>query len=306
MFLHVANTNINTIGDKMVKRKIIKIDNDKCNGCGACIPNCPEGALQIIDDKARLISDLFCDGLGACIGECPEGAIEIEERDAQKYDEERVMENISKQGENTIIAHLKHLKNHNETAYYNEAVEYLKKNKITVPVEKVSEPKKIPCESEEAVSGSCPGSQVVDFSGESSVNKTNNVSPQKISAGKQESALRQWPIQINLIPPQASFLENADLLIAADCVAFSYPDFHQDFLKGKILMMGCPKFDDKQNYFEKLTEIFTTHEIKSVTVVHMEVPCCFALPNLAQQAIASSGKIIPFVQVNISIKGKII
>ncbi|MCX6347619.1 MAG: 4Fe-4S binding protein [Actinobacteria bacterium] len=290
----------------MVKRKIIKIDNDKCNGCGECIPNCPEGALQIIDGKARLISDLFCDGLGACIGECPEGAIEVEERDAQKYDEEKVMENISKQGENTILAHLKHLKDHNETGYYNEAVEYLKKNKIPVPVEKADEPKKIGCESREAVSGSCPGSQIMDLSGENSVNSPDNASPQKFSAARQESALRQWPVQINLIPPQASFLENADLLIAADCVPFSYPDFHQDFLKGKILMIGCPKFDDKQSYFEKLTEIFTMHEIKSVTVAHMEVPCCFALPNLVKQAIASSGKIIPFAQINISIKGKII
>ena len=290
----------------MVKRKIIKIDNDKCNGCSACIPNCPEGALQIIDGKARLISDLFCDGLGACIGECPEGAIEVEERDAQKYDEAKVMENISMQGENTILAHLKHLKDHNETGYYNEAVEYLKKNKIPIPVEKTGESKTIGCAGKEAVSGSCPGSQVLDLSGRNSAASADNASPQKFSAGRQESELRQWPIQINLIPPQASFLENADLLIAADCVPFSYPEFHQDFLKGKILMIGCPKFDDKQSYFEKLTEIFTMHEIKSVTVAHMEVPCCFALPDLVKQAIASSGKIIPFAQVNIGIKGKII
>lgn len=290
----------------MVKRKIIKIDTQKCNGCGVCIPNCPEGALQVIDGKARLISDLFCDGLGACIGECPEGAIEVEEREAQKYDEARVMENISKQGENTILAHLKHLKDHNETGYYNEAVAYLKKNKIPVPVEKVEALEKTCRDSENAAASSCPGSQIVDLAGVKAVNSPDNTSPESFSTIKQESMLSQWPIQINLIPPQASFLENADLLIAADCVPFSYPNFHSDFLKGKILMIGCPKFDDNKSYFEKLTEIFNIHNIKSVTVVHMEVPCCFALPNMVKQAIASSGKIIPFAQVNVSIKGKII
>ena len=290
----------------MIKRKIIKIDTDKCNGCGVCIPNCPEGALQIIDGKARLISDLFCDGLGACIGECPESAIEVEERQAQKYDEAKVMENISKQGENTILAHLKHLKDHNETVYYNEAVAFLKKNKILGPSQKIQESEKSCCDSKEAVSGSCPGSRAIDLSGQKTVNSPDNASAQKFSTARQESMLSQWPIQINLINPQASFLENADLLIAADCAAFSYPDFHSDFLNGKILMIGCPKFDDKQSYFEKLTEIFTIHKIKSVTVAHMEVPCCFALPNMVKQAITSSGKIIPFAQVNISIKGKII
>jgi len=290
----------------MVKRKIIKIDTQKCNGCGVCIPNCPEGALQVIDGKARLISDLFCDGLGACIGECPEGAIEVEEREAQKYDEARVMENISKQGENTILAHLKHLKDHNETGYYNEAVAYLKENKIPFPVEEVKTFEKTCRDSENAAASSCPGSQIVDLAGVKAVNSPDNTSPESFSTIKQESMLSQWPIQINLIPPQASFLENADLLIAADCVPFSYPNFHSDFLKGKILMIGCPKFDDNKSYFEKLTEIFNIHNIKSVTVVHMEVPCCFALPNMVKQAIASSGKIIPFAQVNVSIKGKII
>lgn len=290
----------------MVKRKIIKIDTQKCNGCGVCIPNCPEGALQVIDGKARLISDLFCDGLGACIGECPEGAIEVEEREAQKYDEARVMENISKQGENTIFAHLKHLKDHNETGYYNEAVAYLKKNKIPFPVEKVAALEKTCLDSEKAAAVSCPGSQIVDLAGVKAANSSDITSPESFSTIKQESMLSQWPIQINLILPQASFLENADLLIAADCVPFSYPNFHSDFLKGKILMIGCPKFDDNQSYFEKLTEIFNIHNIKSVTVVHMEVPCCFALPNMVKQAIAGSGKIIPFAQVNVSIKGKII
>ena len=291
----------------MVKRNIIKIDDEKCNGCGACIPNCPEGALQIIDGKARLISDLFCDGLGACIGECPEGAIEVEEREAQKYDEAMVMENISRQGENTIIAHLKHLKDHNETGYYNDAVAYLNKNKIPVPAEKTWNSGKSCRNSETETGSSCPGSKIVDLAEAKSVKRDEEDSSSKsFSKTGQESMLSQWPIQINLIPPQASFLENADLLIAADCVPFSYPDFHSNFLKGKILMIGCPKFDDKQSYFEKLTEIFTIHNIKSVTVAHMEVPCCFALPNLVKQAIASSGKIIPFAQVNISIKGKII
>jgi len=287
----------------MVKRNIIKIDEQKCNGCGACIPNCPEGALQVIDGKARLISDLFCDGLGACIGECPEGAIEVEEREAQKYDEAIVMGNIAKQGENTIAAHLKHLKDHNETGYYNEALKYLEKNKIPIPAEKIKVSEKSCC-NDEAAGGSCPGSKIEYINEVKEADKPD--AAESFLKAKQESMLSQWPIQINLIPPQASFLENADLLIAADCVPFSYSNFHSDFLKGKILMIGCPKFDDKQSYLEKLTEIFNIHNIKSVTVVHMEVPCCFALPNLVKQAIASSGKIIPFAQVNISIKGKII
>jgi len=294
----------------MTKRKIIKINENKCNGCGLCIPNCPEGALQVIDGKARLVSDLFCDGLGACIGECPEDAITIEEREAQKYDEIKVMENIAKQGENTIIAHLKHLKDHNETTYYSEAVNFLKQHGINISSGKAvngsfDDRTQESCDAVKKSESSCPGAKIMynaprEKPGEAEVKIPVEGTPRPVP----QSRLNQWPIQINLIPPNASFLENADLVIAADCAAFSYADFHEDLLKEKILMIGCPKFDDAEYYLEKITEIFKTRNIKSVTVVHMEVPCCFALTNIVKQAIKSSQKIIPFVDINISVKGK--
>ena len=275
----------------MAKRKIIKINEEKCNGCGLCIPNCPEGALQIIDGKARLISDLFCDGLGACIGHCPEGAITIEEREAQKYDEKKVMENIVKQGNNTIIAHLKHLKEHNEAGYLKEAIEVLKEKNIEVPHDAVSGAQgPLPC--------GCPGTMVKDFSSE----KKADSDRKKTAPG--QSQLRQWPVQITLVPPLAPYLNDAHLLIAADCVPFAYADFHSDLLKGKVLLVGCPKLDNLDSYKEKFNHIFKINNIKSVTYAHMEVPCCFGLVGVIKNAIAESGKNIPFEEVTISIKGE--
>ena len=250
----------------MAKRKIIKIDEEKCNGCGLCIPNCPEGALAIIDGKARLISDLFCDGLGACIGHCPQGAINIEEREATSYDEKKVMENIVKQGKNTIIAHLNHLKEHNEFSYLKEAMDYLMVKGIKVrPSDLVSAQ-----HSETARSGE----------------------------------LKTWPIQLRLVPAFAPFLNNADILIAADCVPFAYADFHEDLLKGRILLVGCPKLDDIQYYKEKITQIVNNNDIRSITYAHMEVPCCFGLLPVIKEAIKASGKDVPFKDVTISIKGE--
>jgi len=214
----------------MVKRKIIKINEEKCNGCGLCIPNCPEGALQIIDNKARLISDLFCDGLGACIGHCPENAITTEEREAEPYDEKKVMENIVKHGENTIKAHLLHLKEHNETKYLKEAIEFLKEKKNEIPMEDDK--------MEHANFGGCPGAALRE------VNKDTNASDNS----KQASALRQWPVQLNLLPPQAQFFENSHLLVSADCVPFANANFHSKLLNGKSLVIGCPKLDDIEAY----------------------------------------------------------
>ncbi|MFH1269538.1 MAG: 4Fe-4S binding protein, partial [Candidatus Omnitrophota bacterium] len=217
----------------MAQRKIIKIDEAKCNGCGLCIPNCPEGAMQVIDGKARLISDLFCDGLGACVGHCPQGAITIEEREAKEYDERRVMENIVKQGKNVIIAHLKHLKGHNQERYLKEAIDFLKEKNIAIPVNTGGE------HSGHAHGASaCPGSKVMDFRGK------NDTSQKDKAEYKAQSELKTWPVQIMLIPPFAPYLNNADLLIAADCVPFAYAGFHQDLLKDKVLLVGCPKLDD--------------------------------------------------------------
>ncbi len=275
----------------MSKRKVIKIDEDKCTGCGLCIPNCPEGAIQIIDQKARLVSDLFCDGLGACIGHCPEGAIHIEEREAEAYDERKVMENIVKQGENVIRAHLSHLKEHGEIAYLREAEAYLKEKGLKVAFFEE------PAVHAHGFSG-CPGMKVMDFRQEE-----RKVSKDAIS-GPKSSQLRQWPVQLMLVPAVAPYLNNSDLLIAADCVPFAYASFHQDLLKGKVLLVGCPKLDNVEIYRQKLGQVLKQNNIKSITYAHMEVPCCFGLADIISEAIAQSGKEIPFQQVTISIKGE--
>ena len=279
----------------MAKRKIINIDLNKCNGCALCIPNCPEGAIQIIDKKARLVSDLFCDGLGACLGHCPQGAITIVERDAEEYAESRVIENIVKQGKNTIIAHLKHLKEYNQKQYLQQVLDFLKEKKIEVGFGKEGQPIK----SGQAAHGfsGCPGSRVIDFRKKEETPKKEKAVPQT------ESQLRQWPVQLMLVPASASYLRNADFLIAADCVPFAYADFHEGLLKGNTLLVGCPKLDDVKIYAEKLVQIFKINDIKSITYAHMEVPCCFGLVGIIQSAIEESGKKVPFKEIVISIGG---
>jgi Pyruvate/2-oxoacid:ferredoxin oxidoreductase delta subunit len=305
------------------KRKIISIDEAKCTGCGQCIPNCPEGALQVIDGKARLISDLFCDGLGACVGNCPESAMTVEERVAEPYDEARVMANIVKAGPNTIAAHLKHLKDHSACDYYNAALAYLKQNSIPLPASRPpdhSTPEPLPplacgCPGshvrelnpqssvsnlQSAVPSGCPGSAVRDLSGSS---LTPNPSPLAPSESR-PSRLRNWPIQLTLIPPSAPYLKNADLLISADCVGSSHPNFHSDLVEGRVLIIACPKLDDAAAYQEKLTTIFRQNTPRSVLVAHMTVPCCSGLVHITKQAIADSGKTIPFAEVTIDVAGK--
>jgi len=279
----------------MAQRKIISIDHEKCNGCGVCIPNCPEGAIQIIDGKARLISDLFCDGLGACIGHCPQEAITIQEREAEQYDERKVMGTIIKQGDNVIRAHLLHLKEHHQAEYLHEALAVLKEKNIKIDLSQ-----EFPCHGSggPAVSGGCPGSKVMDF------RQKAGPSAQVKKAANADSELRQWPIQLMLVPVHAPYLNNADLLIAADCVPFAYAGFHQDLLKGKTLLVGCPKFDDLGIYQQKLGQIFEHHTILSVTYAHMEVPCCFGLVGVIQDAIARSGKKVLFKEVVIGIQGE--
>jgi len=271
----------------MVKRKIVEIDEEKCDGCGLCIPNCPEGALQIIDGKARLVSDLFCDGLGACIGHCPRGAIEIVEREAEPYDERKVMKKIAGQGPNVIKAHLEHLREHGEEGYLKEAVEYLEENSMEVPVEQTKEKKLL---------HGCPGSRVMDFKDRHSDSG---------SARRQASELKQWPVQLTLVPPNAPYFDNADLLVSADCVAFAHPNFHSDLLRGKTLVVGCPTLDDIVSYVEKLTGIIRDNNIKSVTVAIMEVPCCNGMHFAVEKAIGDSGKDIRLVKKVISISGEV-
>jgi hypothetical protein len=200
------------------------------------------------------------------------------------------MSNIVKQGKNVIKAHLEHLKGHGETKYLKEALDYLKENGIEMPAEKEKH--------HQHMHGGCPGSRMIDFGPEKkeSVKAGNNT--------RVESSLRQWPVQITLVPPNAPYFKNADILIAADCVPFAYANFHEDLLRGKILLVGCPKLDNIDFYSEKLSEIFRNNDIKSVTYAHMEVPCCYGLVGAIQNAIKVSGKKIPFEPIVISIKGE--
>lgn len=301
-----------------MKRTIIKIDEDLCNGCGNCVPNCHEGALQIIDNKARLISDLFCDGLGACIGHCPKGAITLEEREAEPYDEVKVMEIMVTKGRNTILAHLEHLKDHNETALLQQAINYIKENNIymgpeTSPDQKPSSPFAV-FENMQAVreefkpaasgcGGGCPGSQAISF--DIDMEKVNSKEP--IVNTPAPSELRQWPVQLHLLNPQAGYFKNADVVLAADCVAFSMGNFHSEVLKGKTLAIACPKLDqNKESYVQKLTDMIDNSQINTLQVIMMEVPCCSGLLQMASIAREQANRNIPIKKSVISIKGEVL
>jgi len=278
----------------MAKRSIIKINEKKCNGCGLCIPNCPEGALKIIDGKARLISDLFCDGLGACIGHCPKGAIIIEKREAEKYDEVKVMGNIIKQGKNTIKAHLEHLKDHKQHDYLKQAISFLKEKRISNPLEE----EKMNKQHSHGLPFGCPGSMLREV-------KPDSKKEKNVTSSKQKSELRQWPIQLNLLPPSAPFFHNSDLLIAADCTGIANPNFHGSLLKGKSIAIGCPKLDDLEGYKEKIKGIIESNDLKTITVAIMEVPCCYGLYSIVEEALDESGKKIPLSKIVVGIDGNI-
>ncbi|MGA2885626.1 MAG: 4Fe-4S binding protein [Halobacteriota archaeon] len=270
-----------------MKRDIIRINEEKCTGCGSCVTECPEGALQVIDGKARLISDLFCDGLGACIGDCPEAAIEIETREGEPYDEHTVMGNIAKAGPNVIKAHLRHLKGHGQEDLLNEALDFLKENNIEIPDYE-----------EEPMACGCPGSMTLDL------RKSDNQRHEQVMS---TSELGNWPIQLQLLNPNAPYLKNADLLLAADCAPFAYANFHQRFLKSKVLIIFCPKLDRTiEEYVDKLSEIFTKQEIKSISIVHMEVPCCSGIDIIVQRALEKAQKNMIVKDYTISINGEII
>lgn len=243
-----------------IKRKIIRIDEEKCDGCGLCVPSCAEGAIQIVDGKARLAAEKYCDGLGACLGECPKDALHIEEREAEDFDEKAVED---------------HLK-----------------------ASAIAPPAALP-----TLACGCPSTQMRVFSGKpASCSEANK--PAFHTGGK--SALSHWPVQIELVPPTAPFLKGADLLVAADCTPFAYPDFHRDLLEGKVLMVGCPKFDDAEGYIRKFTDIFKTSGIKSVTVVTMEVPCCQGLPVIVRKGLAAAHAEIPMRHVTVGVQGEIL
>jgi NAD-dependent dihydropyrimidine dehydrogenase PreA subunit len=298
-----------------MKREIIVIDEEKCNGCGLCVPECHEGALQIIDGKARLISDLFCDGLGACIGHCPEGALSVEKREAEPYNETRVMEIMIQKGENTIRAHLDHLKEHGETAFLSEAVQFLEKAGYPLDTsswKKAPDTKHIVEEVfgqksnsgvPHAAMGGCPGSMAREFNiNQDDVNEAGHEAVKEV-----KSELRQWPVQLHLLNPQAPYFRDADVVLAADCVAFASGDFHRKFLKGHSLAIACPKLDSNlESYVEKLTSMISNAQINSLTVVRMQVPCCGGLVQMAQMAARNAERNVPLKEIVVGLQGDVL
>ena len=284
-----------------MKRTIIKIDEELCNGCGGCITGCHEGALQLIDSKACMVSELYCDGLGACIGECPVGAIALEEREAEPYDEITTMQRMVPKGEKTILAHLKHLKDHGEFDLLKQGVMWLKQNKVAVDFSSVHN---APVSSKHDHSGSgCPGSHEMSFTPAAAPSFKMAPVVNAVSA----SQLRQWPVQLHLLNPEAGYFQGADVVLAADCVAYSMADFHTRYLAGKILAIACPKLDsNKESYVEKIKSMILLSAINTLTVVIMEVPCCSGLLQLADKAVAESGCKIPLKLVVVGTRGDVL
>lgn len=257
-------------------RKIVQIDEAKCDGCGQCIPSCAEGAIRLEGGKARLSADVLCDGLGACLGECPQGAITVVEREAEAFDEAAVA---------------KHLGAH------------------APPPEPAPRPRvslRLVPGDPEPQGGGCPGSRAMTFAPPASAGGNAAALPPPPGPGAAQSRLGQWPVQLHLVPARAPYFAGADLLIAADCVPFAYARFHEDFLDGKRLVVGCPKLDDLQAYVGKLAQIFAGNTIRSVTVLRMEVPCCGGISMAARQALAQAGKVIPFQDVVIGVQGDVL
>jgi ferredoxin len=298
-------------------RDIVLIDEEKCNGCGLCIPNCHEGALRIIDNKARLVSDLFCDGLGACISECPIGAITIVKREAEPYNERKVMETMISKGENTIIAHLRHLKDHGEMEFLKQGIDYLKERNVKIDLtefeEKEVDVKEIVNELFGSKSkseiphsghgGGCPGSKAMVF--DIDMKKFEEAGKSQLFEVKSE--LRQWPVQLHLLNPQASYFRNADVVLTADCVAYSMGDFHRKYLKGCSLAIACPKLDSNlESYVNKLTSMISDAQINTLTVLRMEVPCCGGLVQMAQMAAQNAKRKVPIKEIVVGIKGDIL
>ncbi len=242
-----------------IKRKIIQIDEEKCNGCGNCIINCAEGALAIVDGKAKVISDNLCDGLGACLGECPTDALRIVEREAEAFDEAAVEAHLADRSEGEAPA------------------------------------------PQPSLACGCPSAQLQTFAPRAAARRTTGA-----GADAAPSALAHWPVQIRLIPPDAPFLKGADLLVVADCVPVAFPSLHRDYLQGRAVMLGCPKFDDGQAYIDKFAAIFKTAGIRSITAVVMEVPCCSGLPHMVRKGLEKARAAIPFTQVTVGTRGEIL
>ncbi|MGP1447023.1 MAG: ATP-binding protein [Candidatus Limimorpha sp.] len=268
------------------KRNIISIDEERCNGCGHCAEGCHEGALQIIDGKARIVSELYCDGLGACIGECPVGAIRIEEKEVEAYDERAVMERIVPKGEHVILAHLRHLKDHGENTLFQQGVGYLREHDIEIDLSSLMH------------GSGCPGAAQHIF----------NAPSVRMSQDPQEipSMLTHWPIQLHLLNPQAGVFNNADVVLAADCTAYACGAFHTRFLRNHRLAIACPKLDsNKESYVDKIVQMIDVARINTLTVVIMEVPCCSGLLQLAKMAVERAQRKVPVKKIVIGIQGDV-
>lgn len=249
------------------KRKMITIDEELCNGCGECVPSCEEGALAIVDGKAKLVKEIYCDGLGACLGDCPTGALKVEVREAEDFNPEAVTEHLKAQG--------RKVPNHMPSP------ESLRLGGVSKPA------------------GGCPGASLKTMTpcGQANI---------PVSSPAEGSALSHWPVQLRLVPPTAPFLQEADLLLTADCVPVAFPEYHSDFLPGRVVLMGCPKFDNQMEYVEKLASIIGENNLKSITVMEMEVPCCASMTAILSEAVKRAGKKVDTVRVTISRTGGVL
>jgi len=272
-------------------RKVIEINEEKCNGCGICVTACNEGAIQIIDGKARLINEIFCDGLGACIGECPEGAITVVEREAEPYDEIKVVEKLLNDNSIRVLqAHLEHLKDHNETTYFNQAMEYLKEKGIKVEFE----------DKKNTMACGCPGSMAREI-------KRPKIDTVEKNKEQMPSRLEQWPVQLHLVNPIASFFNDREMVIMSTCGPIVNANVHEEYIKNRSVVVACPKLDRTDPYIPKLTAIFEHNNIPKAIVVRIEVPCCGGLSYIVVEAARMSGKQNLTIEEHIlSIEGELI
>ena len=254
-----------------VKRQIITIDEEKCDGCGNCVPACVEGALQVVDGKARLMKESYCDGLGACLGDCPQGALHVTTLEVDAYDEPGVLGYLQQTAPERVEQHVAHLREHGIESSYTPAA---KPQRVDIPL--------------------CPSVQVRGWDEEP-------MTKDEPAQGRVQSELRQWPVQLQLLPVRAPFFDGADLTLIADCVPFANPNMHADFVRGSAIAVGCPKLDDAQAYIGKVTQILQNNDIRSLKIAYMEVPCCRGLVFIAQQALKASGKEVPFEIVMVPI-----
>lgn len=311
-----------------MKRTVIEIDEELCDGCGLCAGGCHESAIQIIDGKARLVGDSLCDGLGACVGECPRGAITIIEREAEAYDEREVIDRIAPKGQATLAAHLKHLSDHGQDTWLAQGIAALKEKGIVIPGFESAKPAAAahaalarsaqvlealkPAHAGGHAFGGCPGSMARSFPAGASAQPAGAQAPARAAspagspahAGGLASRLEQWPVQLHLINPRAPYFRGADILVAADCTAFACGAFHQALLAGRRLVIACPKLDSgKEIYVDKIRALAEESGAASITVAIMDVPCCGGLKRIVDEAMAASSVATPVHTVVVSSQG---